>query len=70
MLSIFFYKNLDNILYMYIMGNHDNLILKIFINKTGNFNSNKTRKINKYPNIKEYLDNRYILVICVATQLN
>ena len=52
------------------MGNHDNLILKIFINKTGNFNSNKTRKINKYPNIKEYLDNRYILVICVATQFN
>ena len=51
------------------MGNHDNLILKIFINKTGNFNSNKTRKI-KYPNIKEYLDNRYILVICVATQFN
>ena len=38
------------------MGNHDNLILKIFINKTGNFNSNKTRKINRYPNIKEYLD--------------
>ena len=41
------------------MTNHDGLILKIFTNKSGNFNSNKTRKINRYPNIKEYLDKRY-----------
>ena len=52
------------------MGNHDNLILKIFINKTGNFNSNKTRKINKYPNIKEYLDNRYDDSFSLAETLN
>ena len=41
------------------MTNHDNLILKIFINKTGNFNSNKTRKINKYPNIEELFYENY-----------
>lgn len=52
------------------MGNHDNLILKIFINKTGNFNSNKTRKINKYPNIKEYLDKRYNDSFSLAETLN
>lgn len=38
---------------------HDNLILKIFLNKKQRVDSNKIRKLSKYPNIKEYLENKY-----------
>lgn len=42
------------------MNNHDNLICKVFIKKNGIVNGRRTSKINKYPNIKQYLKNRYI----------
>ncbi len=41
------------------MTNHDSLIIKVFFSKSGKVNPNRTRKLDKYPNIKEYLDNRY-----------
>lgn len=40
-------------------NHHDSLICKIFLKKNGIPNGKRTEKINKYPNIKEYLDNRY-----------
>ena len=40
-------------------NHHDKLMCKIFLKKNGIPNGHKTEKIFKYPNIKEYLDNRY-----------
>jgi len=41
------------------MNNHDQLILRILFDKKRRINSNRIRKIYKYPNIEEYLLNRY-----------
>ena len=42
-----------------IKTNHDNIILKVISNKDGKNDSWKIRKLSKYPNISNYLDNRY-----------
>ena len=42
-----------------IKTNHDNIILKAISNKDGKNDSWKIRKLSKYPNISDYLDNRY-----------
>lgn len=38
---------------------HDELICKVFIKKNGIPNGHRTKRIDKHPNIREYLDNRY-----------
>ena len=42
-----------------VKTNHDNIILKAISNKDGKNDSWKIRKLSKYPNISDYLDNRY-----------
>lgn len=39
--------------------NHDDILLKALLNKRGRIDSNKTRKLKKYPNILSYLNQRY-----------
>ena len=51
--------------------NHDKLIKKVFFNSSGRLNGRSTDKIlaNKYPNIAEYLDNRYSDSTCLRETL-
>ena len=53
------------------MNNHDKLIKQIFFNSSGRLNGRRTDKIlaNKYPNIAEYLDNRYSDSTCLRETL-
>lgn len=56
---------------LYINMNHDKLIKKVFFNSSGRLNGRRTDKIlaNKYPNIAEYLDNRYSNSTCLRETL-
>ena len=51
--------------------NYDKLIKKVFFNSSGRLNGRRTDKIlvNKYPNISEYLDKRYLDSTCLRETL-
>lgn len=39
--------------------NYDKFIWKLFLSPKGKLNTKEINKLNNYPNIKQYIENRY-----------